>query len=226
MRILIVARSQRAAKPLEQNLISECYVTDFVNFQKFPHLNYHLEDYDFIVVRLPYRSASRVIESIQNSIFLPPVLCIIEDSNPTKTSDLINSGADDSVGEPFSSEEILARIRAILRRPPRQERKNLEIGNIRLDSDTHQVWQSKKLIELGNREFYLLEYLMKNVDRVVTKNMILENVWDRNADILSNTVEVHIARLRSKLRNGGNVIKTIRGVGYKLISNPDESSNS
>jgi DNA-binding response OmpR family regulator len=130
----------------------------------------------------------------------------------------LNAGADDYLTKPFSFEELIARIRALLRRPQEIQSDILEIGGLELDSKRHIVKRDGEEIYLTRKEFLLLEYLMKNQGTVLSRGMILEHVWDMNADPFSNTIETHIMTLRKKLdhERQSRLIQTVPGIGYKF----------
>jgi two-component system OmpR family response regulator len=130
----------------------------------------------------------------------------------------LNIGADDYLAKPFSLAELLARIRALLRREKHLVGPKLQIGDLEMDIIAHTVARAGKRIELNRKEFALLEYLMRNPGITLTRSMILEHVWDMNADPFTNTVDVHIRFLREKIDVGRRkkFLKTVHGFGYKI----------
>ena len=136
---------------------------------------------------------------------------------PNKVA-LLNAGADDYLTKPFSFEELLARVKALLRRPLETQSDVLELANLRLDSGRHQFRMGNLEITLTRKEFQLLEFLLRNKGQVVSRTMILEHVWDIHGDIFSNSIETHVSNLRRKIdkRRNQKLIKTISGIGYKL----------
>jgi two-component system OmpR family response regulator len=137
----------------------------------------------------------------------------------------LEAGGDDYLVKPFAFAELLARVNALARRPPLSDRPTvLRVADLELDLLKHTVTRGGKPIDLQAREFQLLEFLLRHADRVVTRTMLLESVWDFHFDPTTNIVETHISRLRSKLaRYGGpELIHTIRGAGYVLRAPPDD----
>jgi DNA-binding response OmpR family regulator len=126
----------------------------------------------------------------------------------------LNSGADDYLVKPFAFEELLARVRALVRRPKVTNSEELKVKDLTLNANTFEVKKDGKSVELSRKEFALLEYLMRNAGKVVSKENIIAHVWDYEADILPNTVEVFVGYLRDKI--GGETIKTVRGFGYRI----------
>ena len=136
--------------------------------------------------------------------------------------DGLNVGADDYLAKPFSFDELLARIRALLRRSQKYKAQTLHVADLELDPGAHKVTRCGKEIALTGKEYALLEYLMRNADRIVSKTMIMEHVWDYNFNSQTNVVEARICYLRDKIDNNFDrkLIHTVRGVGYVLKENP------
>ena len=130
----------------------------------------------------------------------------------------LNTGADDYLVKPFALGELVARVRALIRRPKQQDATLLTAGDLSLDTNTFEVKRGPESIELTQKEYALLEYFMRNPGRILSKEMIISHVWDYDADILPNTVEVYIKYLRNKIdkKPFKPLFETIRGFGYKL----------
>lgn len=134
----------------------------------------------------------------------------------------LNAGADDYIVKPFSFEELLARARALLRRPHELEQNVLKVDDLTLDTLAYEVRREGKRIDLSQTEYSLLEYMMRNAGRVLSKDMIINHVWDFDADVLPNSVEVYVSYLRGKIdrpfKKSAPLIQTVRGFGYRLGS--------
>jgi DNA-binding response OmpR family regulator len=139
----------------------------------------------------------------------------------------LDSGADDYLTKPFAFEELLARIRALLRRPQNVSDIKLTVMDLSLDTKTFEVKRAETQIRLSSKEFSLLDYLMRNPNRILTKDQIINHVWNYDADVLPNTVEVYIGYLRNKIdkpfKDKPSLIHTIRGFGYKLSFASDDA---
>ena len=134
----------------------------------------------------------------------------------------LDAGADDYIGKPFSTKELLARIRAVLRRRvPAPENTIWTLGALTLDAGTHRVEHDGQPVKLGPTEFKLLHHFMENAERVRSRAQLLQQVWGDHADIEERTVDVHIKRLREALGTAGHMIQTVRGTGYRITAQPD-----
>jgi DNA-binding response OmpR family regulator len=177
-------------------------------------------EYDLVILdwRLPKRSGIEVLEALRADRSTVPIMMLTaRDELQDKVSGF-NAGADDYLTKPFSFEELLARVRALLRRRGDLTPTVLKVADLELDCLRHRVTRGGQKIELTNREYALLEYLMRNAGRVVTRTMLAEHVWEHDFDPLTNVIDVHVARLRRKIDNGPGpkLVQTIRGSGYSL----------
>ena len=151
---------------------------------------------------------------------VPILMLTARGDEPDKVAGL-DAGADDYITKPFSPQELLARIRAVLRRrAPEQVADQVVIGELHLDAATHRVMYGDRPIKLGPTEFKLLHYLMKHSERVHSRGQLLDKVWGDHVYIEERTVDVHIKRLRESLGQGGLMVETVRGAGYRLTAQP------
>jgi len=131
----------------------------------------------------------------------------------------LDAGADDYIAKPFSTKEMLARVRAVIRRrTPEQGESTLEIKGLKLDGATHRVYHQEKILRLGPTEFKLLQYLMSHAERVHSRGQLLDKVWGDHVFIEERTVDVHVKRLREALGDAGQMVETVRGAGYRFTA--------
>ncbi len=225
MRILVVEDEIKIASSIKKGLELSGYAADMVHDSE-DAITYGLDpDYDLIIMdrMLPGgMDGTEVIKELrEKNVHIPILMLTAKGSIDDKVVGL-NIGADDYLVKPFSFDELLARIKALLRRPHKQVGSVLKIGNLELNPTKYEVRRDGQNISLAAKEFSLLEYLMRNPDQILTKDMIITHVWDGDSDILPNTVEVYIGYLRNKIdkpfKGQEDIIKTERGFGYKLSS--------
>lgn len=220
MRILVVEDDPETATFLKSALERESFAVDAVHDGEKGSYLARTNDYDLIVLDniLPGKSGPEVCRDIRECGKRTPIIVLSVESETSRKVTLLQSGADDYLAKPYSFEELLARIHAILRRPRTMTEPAVHIGPITLDSARQQVWRNKTEVYLTRKEFSLLEYLMRNSGKVVSRSMIMEHVWDIESDPFSNTVEVHISNLRKKLYHGDkDSIRNVPGRGYKIV---------
>lgn len=147
-----------------------------------------------------------------------PVIMLTAKAEEDDKIEGLDAGADDYVAKPFSPRELMARIRAVLRRTGATEMRSLQVGDLKMDIDSHRVSYNKTAIELGPTEYKLLQFLMKNPDRVYSRNQLLDHVWGHNAYVEERTIDVHVLRLRKALMPTGcdKMLQTVRGAGYRF----------
>ena len=181
------------------------------------------EEYDVIILdrMLPGgMDGVEICKQVRAKGIQTPVLILTAKGQIRDRVTGLNAGADDYLVKPFSFEELLARVRALLRRPQENIGNVLRVGDLELDTISYEVKRGEKKIDLTQTEFSLLEYLMRNYGRVLSKTNIINHVWDFDADVLPNTVEAYIAYLRNKIdkpfRDKEPMIQTVRGFGYKI----------
>lgn len=224
MKILIAEDNEKLASLLKKGLESKGYAADCVSDGEEAQTRIELghEDYDLVILDLmmPKKTGFEVCQNVRSSkIFIPILILTARDSTNDKISAL-DMGADDYLVKPFSFKELLARIRALMRRPKKLLPTELKTRDIILNPATRKVSHKGHEIKLTLKEFSLLEYLMRHPNQVVNREQILDNMWDFGFDSFSNIIDVHIKNLRKKLEDNkkGNLLETIRGVGYKLNS--------
>lgn len=222
MRILIIEDQESLSKLLKKGFEREGYAADYVldgdAGQK--RIEIHNGDYDVIVLdlMLPKKSGLEVCKNVRTfGITTPIIILTAKDSEDDKVS-LLDSGADDYIVKPFSFRELLARVRALTRRPETSLPTELSVGDLTLKPATKAAFIGNKEIKLTLTEFRLLEYLMRNPNQVLEREAITTNIWDFDFDSFSNIVDVYINRLRKKIDAGrkNGMLKTVRGVGYKI----------
>jgi DNA-binding response OmpR family regulator len=220
MRALIVEDEDDIARLLKAGLESEYFVVDIAEDGEKGSFLARTNEYDIIILdnMLPKKNGATVCEEIRNADKATPILMLSVQSEMRTKVELLNKGVDDYITKPFSFEELIARVRALLRRPSTLSSETLEIGDIVMDTKKHTVHKNKKEIYLTKKEFMLLELLLKRKGDVVSRSAIIEHVWDMNVDPFSNTVESHILNIRKKISSTGtkSAIRTVPGIGYKI----------
>lgn len=216
MRILVIEDEHKIANSIKRGFEQETWATDVAYDGEEGFDLASAEDYDAIVLdlMLPKMDGMEICKKLRADGNNTPILMLTARGEITDKVEGLNSGADDYLVKPFAFEELLARIRALVRRPRETQGTELKVRDLTLNSNTFEVKKGDKGIELSRKEFALLEYLMRNTGRVVSKENIIAHVWDYEADILPNTVEVFVGYLRDKI--GSDIIKTVRGFGYKI----------
>ncbi len=221
MRILVVEDEHKIARAVGRALEQENYAVDIAYDGDEGYAMATTEPYDLAIIdrMIPgeYDGLAIVKEMREAKIHTPVLILTALGSTADKTKGL-DTGADDYLVKPFALEELLARVRALLRRPAEQIGTVLSAADLTLDTTTFTVTRAGKTISLTSKEFALLEYLLRNQGRPSSKETIVAHVWDYDADILLNTVEVYIKYLRAKIDEPFDtpLIKTVRGFGYKI----------
>ena len=223
MRILVVEDDHKVANFIQSGLEQEGYAVDVLRDGALAGEQARTVDYDAVVLdlMLPGRSGFDVLRDIRaRKPSLPVVILTAKDSVDDRIAGL-DSGADDYMVKPFALAELSARLRAVLRRGTPRENV-LRVADLEVDTVTRIVRRGGRRLDLKPKEYALLEYLMRNSGRPVTKSLIIEHVWDIHFDSVSNVVEVHINSLRNKIDRefATPLIHTVRGVGYMLSAEP------
>jgi DNA-binding response OmpR family regulator len=226
VRLLIVEDDKKLAGYLTKGLTEENYTVDVCHDGAEGLDLAILYEYDLIIldIMLPGKNGMEVCQAIRaRRIFTPILLLTAKDSVECRVEGL-DCGADDFLAKPFSYDELLARIRAALRRTQTYQTPVLKIADLVLDPGSHQVTRGDKEIQLTAKEYALLEYLMRNRDRVVTETNIIDHVWGIQQESFTNVVSVYIHYLRNKVDKGFDkkLIHTVRGLGYVMRDPADD----
>lgn len=222
MRILIVEDEHKIANSIKKGLTQESYAVDAVYDGAEGYDMAVGEEYDLIILDrlLPKMDGVELCKKLRSESIHTPILMLTAKGQTTDKVEGLNAGADDYVVKPFAFEELLARVRALSRRPKQSTGTILSVDSLTLNTITFEVKRDDVTIQLSNREFGLLSYLMKHPGIVLTKDQIITHVWDYEADILPNTVEVYMGYLRNKIDKPfptqKPLIHTVRGFGYKI----------
>ena len=220
MRILVVEDESRLADLIRRGLTHEGHAIDLAQTGEEALDWIDAANYDAIVldIMLPGISGLEVCRTVRKrSVQTPILLLTARDAVPDRVAGL-DAGADDYLIKPFAFPELLARLRALARRPPETHQTQLAAGDLRLDPASRQVWRGNREVHLQNKEFRILEHLMRNPNRVLSRDQIAEHAWDYDFPAVTNVIDVHIKSLRRKLDDPypGQLIQTVRGAGYRL----------
>ena len=220
MRILLVEDEKKIAHFIERGLQEEHYAVDIAYEGEAALFMARTNPYDLIIldIMLPGRDGVAVCRDLRRNKLDVPILMLTARERVQDRVVGLDSGADDYLTKPFAFEELLARIRALLRRQSGSPTALLRVADLELDQLSHRVRRAGREIELTGKEYSLLEYLMLNANQVVTRTMICEHVWDIHFDSETNVIDVYINYLRNKIDRGfsSRLIHTVRGVGYIL----------
>lgn len=216
MRILVVEDDEALAKRLTTALGQVGYAVDYASDGERAHILGHDEEYDAVVLDLgiPKIEGLSVLQQWREAGRTMPVLVLTARASWHEKVKGIDSGADDYMGKPFRMEELLARLRALIRRASGQVQPQVRCGSLVLDPRLVKVTMDGEIVQLTSHEFRVLSYLMHHPDRPVSQSELTEHIYSQSFDRDSNTIEVFIARLRRKL--GTSTIETVRGLGYRI----------
>ncbi|MBI4314188.1 MAG: response regulator transcription factor [Candidatus Omnitrophica bacterium] len=220
MRILVVEDDSRVASFIRRGLREEHYTVDVAKDGEEALFMAGTGEYDLIVLDLliPKRSGLEVLRVLRGDRITIPVLILTAKDEPQDKVAGLDAGADDYLTKPFPFEELLARVRALLRRRGDLVPTVLKVADLELDTLRHRATRNGQALNLTNREYALLEYLLRHPTQVVTRTMLAEHVWEHDFDPLSNVIDVHVARLRRKIDGEFKLklLQTVRGSGYTL----------
>lgn len=226
MRILLVEDEPKVAGFVRRGLTAERYAVDIAGDGREGLELVEAFPYDLIVLdlMLPGMEGREVLQRIRRKNTCVPVLVLTARDAIEDKVKLFDAGADDYLTKPFAFAELLVRTKALLRRGPVNRSSTLAIGDLELDRLTQQVRRAGRRIELTAKEYGLLEYLMLNPGRVLSRNMIIEHVWDQSFDGITNIVDVYVRHLRSKVDDVHEfkMIRTVRGAGYIIRGGANE----
>lgn len=226
MRILVIEDEHLIAASIKQGLEQESYAVDVAYDGEE---GYHLassEEYDLIILdrMLPMEDGVEIVKKLRDQGNHTSILLLTAKGQVLDRVEGLDSGADDYLVKPFAFEELLARMRALIRRPKESNGTLLTVADLSLNTVTYEVKRGDKKIKLSGKEFALLEYLLRHPNQIISKEKIVSHVWNYDADVLPNTVEVYIRFLRSKIDRPFNkkptLIHTIRGFGYLIGEKP------
>lgn len=220
MRVLVVEDEKKLASFLRKGLMEETFVADVVHAGDEALDRILQENYDAIVldIMLPKRDGLSILREMRQRHINTPVLLLSARGNVNERVEGLNLGADDYLPKPFSITEVVARVRALCRRASGEHATIMQLADLSLNVVTREASRAGVKVELTNREFALLEYLMAHAGKVITRTALCEHVWEHHFDTGTNVVEVCMQRLRRKIDEGRaqKLLQTIRGTGYAL----------
>ncbi len=220
MRILVVEDDPKILAALKRGLERQSYAVDAIGNGDEGEAMATTEEYDLVILdrMLPGTDGVSILKAMRENSIQTPVLLLTAKDKVLDRAEGLNAGADDYLVKPFAFVELIARVRALLRRNPQSIDSNIESHGVELDRDSFTARRNGTSIELTAKEFALLEYLLTHTGRVFSKDHLMQHVWDYDADILPNTVEVYVGYLRSKIDKAfpdqPPLIHTRRGFGY------------
>lgn len=220
MKLLVIEDNKKIADNLKKGLELNGYAVDLSYNGEDGYYDALDNNYDLILLdlMLPKMTGEEICKNLRENKIETPIIMLTAKSLVEDKVNGLNLGADDYLSKPFSFDELLARIRALLRRPKNYSSDIILCEELKLDIQNKVLKKNNNVISLSKKEFSLLEYFLRNKNKVLSKDMIIDHVWNFDSDILPNTVEVYIRYLRNKIDDNKNssFIKTVRGFGYKI----------
>lgn len=219
MNILIIENSPTLSQLLQKTLEAYGYNTslDDQNFSSKRLVKNNVFDFVLINTNLGEKNTKSILGEIRKCNSETKILGVCNKGSWVEKVDFLNSGGDDVLTYPFPMQELLARIQSLIRRPKSYVDENIYIGNLVLDTKSKCVFKDEREVNLRKKEYELFEYLVRNKERIISRCELLDHVWDYREYVGSNTIDVHIKRLRDKLEDK-EIIDTVHGVGYKIQS--------
>ena len=222
MRLLVIEDERKIARVITESLKREKYAVDAAYDGEEGFNLADSQPYDLLIVdrMLPGLEGTEIVKKLRENGKNMPILFLTALSTTEDKTLGLDAGADDYLTKPFAIDELLARVRALLRRPPIQQPDILKIDDLKIDKQQQTVTRAGKNIDLTSKEYALLEYLMQHSNQILSKETLIDHVWDFDADILPNNVEAYIKNLRQKIDKPfkKQLIKTVRGFGYRIES--------
>ncbi|MDY6912197.1 MAG: response regulator transcription factor [Chloroflexota bacterium] len=220
MRILVVDDDRRLCGIIKRGLLEEAYAVDVAYDGEEGESLAEINPYDLIIldIMMPRKDGVEVCEGLRSKRVNTPILMLTARDAVEDRVRGLDAGADDYLVKPFAFNELLARVRALLRREGTTKSPQLQVGDLVLNTLTREVWRGQRAIELTTKEHVILEYFMRHPNVVITRTMLEEHAWDYDFDSLSNLIDVYIRRLRRKIddEEQESLIQTVRGAGYRL----------
>ncbi len=222
MRILVADDDKKLCDVIKRGLEEESYVVDCVHDGDDALYYGETTPYDLIIldIMMPEKNGIEVCSSLRSKKINTAVLMLTAKDTVEDRVKGLDTGADDYLVKPFAFSELLARMRALLRRGSSSRSTSITVGDLSIDPTTRQILWKDKMVDLTSKEYTILHYFMRNPNAVITRTMIEEHAWDYEFDSISNIVDVYIKRIRNKIdpEQGKKIIQTVRGAGYRLMS--------
>jgi len=220
VRILVVEDERRLCNIIKRGLLEEGYAVDTAYDGEDGEYLAETTPYDLIIldIMLPKKDGINICQELRLKKVNTPILMLTAKDTVEDRVKGLDAGGDDYLVKPFAFNELLARVRALLRREGFSKSPKLQVGDLVMDTLTREVWRGQRSIELTSKEYVILEYFMRHPNMVITRTMLEEHAWDYEFDSMSNLIDVYIRRLRRKIdeRGQASLIQTVRGAGYRL----------